>query len=197
MTSRGQEGTAVEIVDYQERWPGEFEGMAAGLRRALGELVVRIDHIGSTSVPGLAAKDRIDAQVAIASWEKLEQVRAAMEEAGYFMHPGIVADHRPPGAVGPDADWEKRLFKETPGQRPVNFHVRLWGRPNSRYALLFRDYLRARPDAAAAYAELKRRLAAYLPQELKVYAIVKDPACDLIMQAAEMWAVATGWKAER
>jgi GrpB-like predicted nucleotidyltransferase (UPF0157 family) len=63
-------------------------------------------------------------------------------------------------------------------------HVRVEGRPNQRYALLFRDYLRAHPDAAAAYAALKRALAA-LGIDREVYADVKDPACDLIFVAAE------------
>jgi GrpB-like predicted nucleotidyltransferase (UPF0157 family) len=66
------------------------------------------------------------------------------------------------------------------------------GRANQRYALLFRDYLRAHPRSAAAYAELKRRLASNLA-DLRTYPDVKDPACDLIIVAAEDWADATGW----
>jgi GrpB-like predicted nucleotidyltransferase (UPF0157 family) len=73
-------------------------------------------------------------------------------------------------------------------------HVRVQGRPNQRYALLFRDYLREHPAAAAAYAELKRRLAA-LEIDRGVYADVKDPACDLIMAAAEEWSALSGWRA--
>ena len=72
-------------------------------------------------------------------------------------------------------------------------HVRVEGRANQRYALLFRDYLREHPAAAEAYGELKRRLAAEL-RNVGVYADVKDPACDLIIVAAEDWARATAWK---
>jgi GrpB-like predicted nucleotidyltransferase (UPF0157 family) len=71
--------------------------------------------------------------------------------------------------------------------------VRVVGRPNQRYALLFRDYLRAHPQASAAYAELKRRLAA-LGIARSVYAEVKDPACDIIIVAANAWASAVSWK---
>jgi GrpB-like predicted nucleotidyltransferase (UPF0157 family) len=73
--------------------------------------------------------------------------------------------------------------------------VRRLGAANQRYALLFRDYLRAHPTSAAAYGELKRRLAAQLP-DLLTYAEVKDPACDLIVIAAEDWARWQGWTPE-
>ena len=74
----------------------------------------------------------------------------------------------------------------------MNLHIRVAGRPNQRYPLLFRDYLRAHPESAAAYAALKRALAA-LGIDRGVYADVKDPACDLIFVAAEDWAAQTGW----
>jgi GrpB-like predicted nucleotidyltransferase (UPF0157 family) len=71
--------------------------------------------------------------------------------------------------------------------------VRVQGRPNQRYALLFRDYLRLHPASAGAYAELKRRLAQHLADP-QTYPDVKDPAVDLIYFAAEAWAAATGWQ---
>jgi GrpB-like predicted nucleotidyltransferase (UPF0157 family) len=80
----------------------------------------------------------------------------------------------------------------TQDRRAANIHVRVICRPNQRYALLFRDYLRAHPQAAAAYAELKRRLAA-LGIERSVYAEVKDPACDINMVPANAWASAVSW----
>ena len=68
------------------------------------------------------------------------------------------------------------------------------GRRNQRYALLFRDYLRADAAAAGAYGELKRALAAVALDDWDAYYAVKDPACDLIMAAAERWAVQTSWE---
>src|SRR4029079_1192646 len=82
-------------------------------------------------------------------------------------------------------------------QRPTNVHVRVAGRPNQRYALLFRDYLRVHPAAAAGYADLKRQLAAYHPDDIQAYVNIKDPVCDVIMSAAEEWAARTGWGVER
>jgi len=185
---------SVEIVDYNPRWPVEFAAIGGALRRALDDLALRIDHIGSTSVPGLAAKDRIDAQLTVVGFERFEPVLAALEQLGYTIVPRNTRDHCPPGWEGQGDEWEKRFFRPPAGQRPTNLHVRAQGRANQRYALLFRDYLRAHPRSAAAYAELKRRLAAYLPENINVYAEVKDPACDLIAVAAENWARQTGWE---
>jgi len=181
----------VEIVPYQENWPSEFHAIAASLRRALGELALRIDHIGSTSVPGLPAKDVIDIQITVAALD--DRVRSAMATLGYTPLEGW-CDHCPPHVPGPETEWDKLLFLPPPGQRRTHTHVRVQGRANQRYALLFRDYLRAHPATAEAYAELKRRLAQYLADP-QMYPEVKDPAVDLIYLAAEDWAAATNWQA--
>lgn len=174
------------IEPYSERWPEDVRRIAERIRRTLGDHALRIDHVGSTAVPGLAAKPVIDVQVTVARLDDAQPlVHAGFSEiVGY-------ADHRPPGAAGPDADWQKRFFNPEIGK--ANIHVRVAGRANQRYALLFRDYLRAQPPAAEAYAELKRRLARELP-DVGTYADVKDPACDLIAIAAEAWAAETGWE---
>ncbi|MBI4927519.1 MAG: GrpB family protein [Anaerolineae bacterium] len=180
----------VEIIPYQTRWAGEFREIAAVLRQNLGSLALRIDHIGSTSVPGLAAKDVIDLQISVAAFDA--PLRAAMQAAGYTQREGIWRDHRPAYARGPESDWEKWLFDPPLGQRRTHTHVRLLGRPNQRFPLLFRDYLRAHPASAEAYAELKRRLALNLA-DVRQYPDTKDPAVDLIYFAAEDWAAAVGW----
>jgi GrpB-like predicted nucleotidyltransferase (UPF0157 family) len=185
-----------EIVSYSPGWPAAFREIGGALRVALGPLALRIDHIGSTSVPGLAAKDVIDVQVTVAALDQAT-LSAGFERAGFVPAADNPRhDHQPPGAIGPDDDWAKLFFRPAAGVfggRRINVHVRAAGRANQRYALLFRDYLRAHPAAAAAYAELKRRLAA-LGLETGVYAEVKDPACDLIMQAAEPWAARIRWQ---
>jgi GrpB-like predicted nucleotidyltransferase (UPF0157 family) len=182
----------VEIVSYDDRWPAEFAAIGGVLRGALGDLALRIDHIGSTSVPGLAAKDRIDVQIAVAGFEQFDEMCARIEPLGYVAR-RFTEDHLPPGWQGPPSEWEKRFFATPPDRRPANLHMRVLGRANQRYALLFRDYLRAHPSSAAAYAELKRRLAQHLA-DLEFYADVKDPACDLIAVAAEDWAKQVGWE---
>jgi GrpB-like predicted nucleotidyltransferase (UPF0157 family) len=142
-------------------------------------------------VAGLAAKDVIDIQVTVAELD-LASLQPGFARAGFEHRPDNPGDHRPPGSVGTDQDWHKLFFSPASKDRAIHVHVRAIGRPNQRYALLFRDYLRARPEAAAAYAELKRRLAA-LGISRAVYAHVKDPACDIIIAAAEDWAANTSW----
>jgi GrpB-like predicted nucleotidyltransferase (UPF0157 family) len=181
----------VTIVPYHRSWPTEFQSIATRLRQGLGGLALRIDHIGSTAVPGLPAKDIIDVQITVAALD--DDLVAAMTDLGYSLAEGLRRDHCPPGFSGPPADWEKLYFREPPGQRLTNTHIRVQGRPNQRYALLFRDYLRAHPATAGAYAELKRRLAQNLADP-QTYPEVKDPAVDLIYLPAQEWAAATGWQ---
>jgi GrpB-like predicted nucleotidyltransferase (UPF0157 family) len=181
----------IEILPYQTRWPDEFRQVAAALRSGLGELALRIDHIGSTSVPGLAAKDVIDIQITVAAFD--ERLHTAMTALGYTQPESLVRDHIPLNDSRPESEWEKWYFRPPPDQRRTNTHVRVQGRANQRYALLFRDYLRTHPVMAAAYAELKRRLAQHLADP-EMYPEVKDPAVDLIYLAAEDWAAAVGWQ---
>jgi GrpB-like predicted nucleotidyltransferase (UPF0157 family) len=178
-----------QIVPYSQNWPAAFEATARKIRAALGPAALRIDHIGSTAVPGLPAKNVIDIQVAVADLGAAD----ALAAAGFRPFAGAGEDHRPPGDDRPDTEWSKRLFVEPQDERRANVHVRVLGNANQRYALLFRDYLRARPASADAYAELKRRLAAHMPDTF-TYADVKDPAVDLIALAAEEWAAATSWE---
>lgn len=186
----------ITIVPYRPSWPAEFTALAAPLRLALGEQALRIDHIGSTSVPGLDAKDIIDIQLSVRSFEAFDAIQTALEGLGYSIRTGYSADHLPAGFTGPASEWEKRYFAPPASQRPTHLHVRAQGRLNQRYALLFRDYLRAHPPAAAAYAAVKRRLADYHGQSTDhtPYVEIKDPVCDLIMVAAQDWAARTAWQ---
>jgi GrpB-like predicted nucleotidyltransferase (UPF0157 family) len=183
---------AIEIADHDPGWPAEFDRLAAALSDRLGATALRIDHVGSTAVPGLAAKNVIDVQVAVARLDR-GSLEAALDGSGLRLMTGVDRDHLPAGAPAAAVGWEKLLFAAGPGQRPANVHVRVLDAPNWRYALLFRDHLREHPATAAGYAELKRRLAA-LGIDRATYAEVKDPACDLIIEAAEAWAAATGWR---
>ncbi len=179
----------VEIIAYMQTWPGEFMLIGTTLRGGLGELALRIDHIGSTSVPGLAAKDIIDIQITVSSLS--EQVYQAMLALGYTWTE-THSDHHPARVPGEDKDWEKWYFRPPSHQRRTHTHMRVQGRANQRYPLLFRDYLRTHPATAESYAELKKRLAQNLADP-ETYPDVKDPAVDLIYLAAEEWAAAIHW----
>ncbi len=181
----------LEIIPYQTSWVAGFWNIASSLRSGLGELASRIDHIGSTSVPGLAAKDVIDVQITVAALS--EDVLQAMLRIGYTKREGLWKDHCPARVPFVAGEWEKWFFDPPSGQRRTHMHMRVSGRANQRYPLLFRDYLRAHPASADAYAELKRRLAANLADP-GTYPEVKDPAVDLIYWAAEEWAAASQWQ---
>jgi GrpB-like predicted nucleotidyltransferase (UPF0157 family) len=141
--------------------------------------------------PGLAAKDVIDIQITVAELD--QGVLSAMLALGYTQPEGISRDHQPPRMGGPEAEWKKWFFYAPLGQRRTNTHIRIQGRANQCYALLFRDYLRAHSATAEAYAELKRYLARHLADP-DMYPEVKDPAVDLIYFVAEEWAAAIHWQ---
>ncbi len=185
----------IVIVDYRPEWVEDFTDIARALQEALGDLALRIDHIGSTAVPGLAAKDVIDVQVTARDFTP--DLEAAFRRAGFERLPQITQDHIPPTAIGQshDQDWEKQMYR-SPNIRPHNLHVRRAGSANGHYALLFRDYLRAHPLATAAYAQSKKALAQHGPTDWDLYYDVKDPICDIIMAGAEDWAASTCWRVE-
>ncbi|MFC1582224.1 GrpB family protein [Planctomycetota bacterium] len=186
-----RKSSPVILAPYKEAWPGEFESRAAHLRGTLGDLALRIDHIGSTSVPGLAAKDNIDMQITIADVHNADPFIAAMKKGGYVHREGIFEDHVPVGEDPDPAEWSKLYFREPEGARRTHIHVRQQGCKNQQYALLFRDYLRSDKTSAGLYEQLKRRLAELFPESIDSYLYFKDPICDLIMQSARLWADGT------
>lgn len=163
------------------------------LRNILGDLALRIDHIGSTAVPGMAAKDVIDIQITA---ERLtNKLERAMNLAGFQRLISINQDHVPPGKESKAQEWEKWLFQPSSPGRRVNVHVRMPGRANQRYAILFRDYLRAFPAVAQAYGQVKEAIIKYHPeQDMEAYYDIKDPVCDIIIGGAEEWASSTTWQ---
>ena len=180
---------AIVIIAYQPRWVDDFARLRARLAALLPD--AGIHHIGSTAVPGLAAKDVIDIQVGVGRLQDVDV--AALEEAGFAHRPGRI-DHAPAGVALARADLEK-LFFHVSAPQAANIHVREVQRFNHRYGLLCRDYLRAHPEAAAAYGLVKQRLATQLGEDFTAYYAIKDPVFDIMMAGAEEWADAIGWRA--
>lgn len=182
----------ITIEPYNGRWPQQFEQIKAALAAALGPLALRIDHIGSTSVPGLAAKDIIDVQVTVAALT--EAVKEALRNGRFQNIRDTYVDHVPPGADPAPENWQKFLCAQQVGERRANIHIRVAGKPNQRYPLLFRDYLRAHPISAQAVERIKHQLARYHGNDVAAYYDIKDPVYDLIWDAAQQWAAQTGWE---
>lgn len=105
----------IVITDYNPEWPSEFEALRSALLEILGPLVLRIDHIGSTSVPGLGAKDVIDVQITVETLTP--EVTQRLVEAGYEHWDAITQDHVPLGEDDDPKLWAKRLFNQPKGRR--------------------------------------------------------------------------------
>ncbi|NGZ76964.1 GrpB family protein [Saccharibacillus alkalitolerans] len=176
---------AVTVVPYDEAWREEFREIARRLKEELGGEALRIDHIGSTAVPGLDAKPVIDIQISVRALEPMTY-RAGIEAAGYV--------HR---ADNPDLT--KRYFREREGAKRTHIHVREAGSWSEQFPLLFRDFLRGHEAFRKLYAEEKRALAARYsqPHERHSYVDGKDPIIWRIMREASKWSQRTGWRAEK
>ncbi len=189
----------VEIVPYDASWPMQFELMSVKLSRCLHGLVTSIDHIGSTSVPNLSSKKRIDIQVTveILSEEFKSKLDHALNQGG-FPSSSWNEDHLPPFDSQERDQWKKLYMSVTDTELGFrsNIHFRVRNHANHRYALLFRDYLRQHPESAKAYQKLKEELVRFQMNDSIAYSEIKDPVCDLIMVEARKWAMQTEWRAD-
>ncbi len=169
----------VIVVPYQDSWPELFASWRGTLSVVLSETAVRIDHVGSTAVPGLAAKPVIDIQVS---------VREVEDEAAYvpaISSTGVALRSREP---------DHRYFRPPLDQpRMVQIHVCAAGGMWERDHVLFRDFLRARRDVAAAYGALKVDLAERYREDRLAYNEAKTGFVLDSLETARRWAEQTGW----
>jgi GrpB-like predicted nucleotidyltransferase (UPF0157 family) len=166
----------IEIVEYDPRWPQLFCEEAERINTALSpNLVLSIEHFGSTAVPGLAAKPIIDIVITVPSLELARlQAIGPLEKLGYIFW-----------RENPKTD---RLFfvKGMPpyGERRTH-HIHLTGQGGEmRQHLIFRDYLRTDPGEVLRYAKLKRKLAAKYPEDREAYTEAKNSYIAAVMQKA-------------
>lgn len=179
------------IVDYDPSWPQQYARIAARIAHATGGLST--SHIGSTAVPGLAAKDVLDLQLVVDDLASVDAVVRQLGQAGLPGRPGTWQDNPKPGLPADPALWRKRLHGSADPGRPVNLHIRQAGAPAARVSLLLRDWLRADPTARAEYVAHKRALAAAATSTHE-YALAKEPWFDHAWQRARQWAGQTGWQ---
>ncbi|MGH9166085.1 MAG: GrpB family protein [Acidimicrobiales bacterium] len=170
----------VEVVDYDAAWEQRFVDYQARIHEALGGVAVRVEHIGSTAVPGLAAKPVIDVQVSVPEVAALDQYKPGLESLGFL--------HRPHSE-----DEEAREFFRPRGPRVVHVHVVQAGGVEERRYLLHRDFLRAHSTVASEYGALKKRLAGELKDVRQDYQWRKSPFLEEMQLKAEEWAATTSW----
>ncbi len=142
-----------DIVPADPHWAAQAARAAARLRTTCGHRAVRVDHIGSTAVPGMDGRDIIDMQVTVASLEVADELAADLRNAGYPRVQSITADRSFDSSRGL---WPKRFHASADPGRPTHIHLRVDGEPNQRFALLFVDWLSANPALRADYVDIKR-----------------------------------------
>jgi GrpB-like predicted nucleotidyltransferase (UPF0157 family) len=157
----------IRLADYDPAWPGLFEREAARIRAALGDRVLRLEHIGSTSVPGLAAKPVIDILLIVADPADEDAYVAPLERAGYRLIIREPGWHQHRLLKGPDTD--------------INLHVHPPDSPEVERNLRFRDHLRADPADRALYERTKRELAAQDWTYTQQYADAKSDVVEAIL----------------
>lgn len=149
------------IGPYDPAWPARYEAESARIRAALGDQAVRIEHVGSTSVPGLAAKPIVDIQVSVRS----------MVPRSAYVDPIVGLGYR--WALDPWTDEHEFFGRDEGGERAFQIHVCPTGSEWERRHLAFRDWLREHPDDVAAYERLKRELAERHPRDIFTYVDAK------------------------
>jgi len=160
----------IRLVNYDLEWPRTFEREAESILGALGDGVLRIEHVGSTSVPELPAKPIIDIVLVVAQSENELQYAAALEKVGYRLH------LREPGW------YEHRMFMGP--EKSVNLHVFSFGCPEIERMVMFRDWLRVSKDDRELYARTKRALAEREWKYTQNYADAKSTVIKEIMSKA-------------
>jgi GrpB-like predicted nucleotidyltransferase (UPF0157 family) len=166
-------GEMIEIVDHDPAWAERYERWQARIKVSLGHAATRIEHVGSTAVPGLPAKPVVDIQVSVADIER---------ESGYVPQLEAV------GLQLRTRDDLHSFFRPFPNRpREVHVHVCPTGSAWERDHVLFRDYLRAHPAARDAYAAAKRGAAELWWDDRLAYTDAKTDAVLDIMDAAYRW----------
>jgi len=178
---RQTNGTHPRVVvgPYDARWPEEFERAAGEVRAVVGENLLAIHHIGSTSIPGIHAKPVIDMLAVVAELDALDRRGAEMRRIGYE----VMGEF---GIAG------RRYFRrdDAAGRRTHQVHAFADGSPHVTRHIAFRDFMRAHPSLAQEYSDLKRRLAAAHPHDIEAYMDGKDAFIKEMERRAVEWVAA-------
>jgi GrpB-like predicted nucleotidyltransferase (UPF0157 family) len=168
---------AIRIVEHDPGWAAQAADELRRVAGALGALAVRLEHVGSTAVPGLSAKPIIDLQVSVAALEPRERYVDALGRLGYLFAPDPAT---------PDYHYFAR-----PPERPHTHHVHVCAADShhEHRHVAVRDFLRAHPDEAAAYAAVKRAVAERHPQDRLAYVAGKDRYVVELEARALRWAL--------
>lgn len=203
LTERQIARAPARLVPPDPAWPDQAQRIVNRLKTACGHRALRVDHIGSTAVPGFAAKNVIDVQVTVESLDVADELVEPLLAAGYPRLEHITQDTPKADARSTvqrydhsddPALWHKRIHASADPGRPTNVHIRVDGRPNQQFALLFVGWLKANPDARADYLELKRSADSIGGGDILRYVTAKEPWLLDAYRRAWEWADTTGWR---
>lgn len=164
------------FLEYDPDWPRQFSLIKSFLEDVFGDTAVKIEHIGSTSIPEMKAKPVIDVLVVVEKMELFEKQKEKMVEAGYEWVENYIA---------PDSLIFYKLGNE--GEKLENIHVLEGKAPKARQFIVMRDYLRTHPEKAKAYSEVKQKGFDLHPDDYPAYRGVKDPFLKEIESLAYEW----------
>lgn len=167
----GVERREITILDYDPDWPKKFATHSKRIADVLGQAALRIEHIGSTSVPGLAAKPIIDILVVVQDSADESAYLPRLEAAGYVLRVR-------------EPDWNEHRMFRTP-ERDVHVHVYSDGCPEIQRNLAFRDRLRRNAEDCRRYERLKRELAMREWPDMNTYAEAKTEVIESIIAAGQ------------
>ncbi|MEM7625762.1 MAG: GrpB family protein [Planctomycetota bacterium] len=166
----GVEKREIKIVDYDAEWPHKYAEHEKKIRRALGERVFALEHVGSTAVPNLAAKPIIDIDLIVADSSDESSYLPALEEAGYVLRVR-------------EPDWHEHRMVRTPAL-DVHIHIFSPDSPEFRRHTAFREWLKAHDADRRAYESVKRELASKDWEDMNAYAAAKSEIVERILASA-------------
>lgn len=164
------------IEPYSSKWAEQFVELRAELARVLGDQAIHIEHMGSTSVPGLAAKPQIDILIEVKDFAKISQYHNALRNAGYTPK----GDYTMTG--------EEYFTKDDRnGVRLASVHVYPVGHPEVAFQIKFREYLKAHPDEIKDYADMKLATYREYPDDYNAYGTAKKPYLEALRARVDSW----------
>lgn len=182
------------LLPHDPEWAGQAARMIDRLRLTCGDSAIRIDHIGSTAIPGISSRDALDILISVKDLQTADSLAEPLAEAGFPRVESVTSEApKPAYGVGGEADpalWVERVHGSADPGRPARIHLRVDGWPGQRFALLLRDWLRANPDERAVFQAAKHR--ARVDSEVP-YGQALAPWFDGAYNRSEEWAQRTGW----
>ncbi len=163
------------IEGYNSEWPKKFEAIREVLVKVFGDKAIDIQHVGSTSIEGMKSKPLIDVLIVVKNWEDFEEEKLEMTSLGYEYRSNVF----PPTSL--------LFYKEHDGHKTENIHVFEIGTPKIAEFLNIRDYLRAHPEKAREYGELKESLLSKYPDDYVAYREGKGEFLKEMNRLAKKW----------